>query len=317
MIQSNLSSKQWATSVMKEVTNYNGASPFYFDIWADFKKEFLKQFGIYDEAGHYQRVLFNIKQGTTNWEAFYIEFERAREEAGYTKDNAFHLLKMATNRALYNKVMDTYPSPKTYDDFCRVAADKTQDARDAYRIYQPVQRMPHAGHHKVPDHLPVSQGGSMMDIDRLHHGNKNKKKDAKGKGKPQPKATSSARNPTPQPFMGRINVPIGGGLTDRRTVPRGVCFRCLKPGHFAAKCSESISNIAPEHINNLLSLAIESYEVPIGLAEEDTPQEDYNETEEEDEEEDPPHQINQVSDNLIDFDTVDNVEVPTSSDSRF
>ena len=151
----------------------------------------------------------------------------------------------------------------------------------------------------------------MMDIDRLHQKKKNQ---PKGKGKSQPRPGPSARPPAPKPFMGRSNVPIGGGLHDRRTVPRGVCFRCLKPGHFAANCSESINNISPEHINALVSFAVDSYEIPIGPEEDEETQEDPY-YEEDNDEEDEYHQINQVSDNLIDFNEPDDVEeVSTSTD---
>ena len=304
LMQEHPPTREWVTAVTTAITGNQGTSPFYFDNWDNFKAAFIKQFGITDEGDHYQNLLFKMQQGNTQWETFFIHFEKVRNEAKFSKDQAFFFLKRATNKQLLKDIMSVHPSPKTYDAFCEIALAKTQDARANSRLMSTlnpasVSRFGQQSSRPAADHTLVSQGGNMMDVDAIKH-----KKKGKGKpqSKPQPKPNPRPSQ-APHPAAAAYRIPTGNSGFSRPPVPRGVCFRCRQPGHMAINCRTPIKEISHDHVNFLMEVGVRSYEeptIPIG-EDQEVQEEDQEEEEDNDEDDFITTSINQVQAPLIDF----------------
>jgi len=289
-------SKTWAASVEKAINENDGAAGDYYDEWDNFKDAFLRKFGIINKQAYAMNRFVRLQQGPVVWETFFTEFDRLRKDAQMQKDQAFYQLQKATNPSLRNTLMNSENPPDTYDAWVTAAARRTQQtrqARDFNNTYVLTTNTLHRPAHNTRSSHDLPPGDP-MDIDVFRTKKTKGKTPAKKPNKPKAQAP-------PQPSRPKPSIPTGssGIPTSYRhpPTPRGVCFRCQKPGHMAVHCREPLEKLGRQRINQLLEVACSINDIPL------------DEEEDESQEEDTP---TQEDDDLISFDD----EVETIDDQE-
>jgi hypothetical protein len=251
----------WATAVLNAVAK-DEDTPYYYDNWVTFKKDFLVHFGIANEEEDARTKLMRIIQGSMELSVFTAEFLRLQQRAGMSDDAALHEYKRAIFRPIYYQVCNLVPQPNTLAAWITAARERHQVAVEARRFDQinrggpqPVARPPGQAPPRAPffprppippyraPHHPTRDPNA-MDVDSIN---------VRGPTTPKvsfrtPLTTPANARSTTGPSILKRQVPAPSNAT-RDRVPG--CYRCGKPGHFMRDCTTNVNAIDEQHVQVL------------------------------------------------------------------
>ena len=251
-------SKAWASLVKKSITDEQ-LTPYYYDNWDAFEREFLRRYGLTNPKQHYFRKMITYRQfNNQDCKNYTDEFNRLREQAETDKPTAFHYLKTGTYAPFRTRLIFRENPPADYDAWIAALTkiqEQVDEVRENNRVEKPGYFKHGQSHQSQPAAPQMPKGyGDPMDVDalRMRKGKQVPPRKVVPKSQfprkvtrlpPHPTASSSASKPTP--------------FGVKKDPKKFRCFICDQTGHFARDCKTSINQIDEEHVRQM-GMALEA-----------------------------------------------------------
>jgi hypothetical protein len=217
----------WAQAISEAVTE-DIDSVYYTDQWEEFKKGFLKSFGIPNEKEYARNKIEKFAQGEKPFETWLADFKELQRQGEIPDEWALRYFKSNVSLRLLRAVNAMNYPPDTFEDWedmCRRKELQFMEQqgfnrahRSEYRAFgkaQPFLRpSPFAQKAKARD-------PNAMDVDVLRQDRSRPRPPSK-----QPKTSKPLQKPLP----GRSNAMAGSSQS------AAVCYLCGRPGHFKRNC---------------------------------------------------------------------------------
>jgi len=181
--------------------------------WDSFLEDFRNTFSDPDPKSTARHKLRKLKQGTNSADEYVASFRESMDETGYNDDALADMFEEGLTQELVNMIytLPEFCFPKTLEDW-------------------------------------MSQA---MKFDRQHRRKEGKQKHAASKttttsSHAKPPSAQSTNSPRQTALPGRLPstssevVPMEVDKNWKRAGPKGVCYKCRQPGHFARDCQSRV-----------------------------------------------------------------------------